>query len=52
MATPVRPFHSREEKAWEDFIIIFQYLKVSYKEDGGSFFTRSHMERARGNRYN
>ncbi|KAK4814529.1 hypothetical protein QYF61_021630 [Mycteria americana] len=40
-----------EEKAQENLITVFQYLKGSYKEDGGSFFTRSHMEKTRGNRY-
>ncbi|KAK4827888.1 hypothetical protein QYF61_022311 [Mycteria americana] len=30
---------------------MFQYLKGGYKEDGDSLFTRSHMEKTRGNRY-
>lgn len=34
-----------EEKAWGDLLTVFQYLKGSYKEDGGSCFTRSHMEK-------
>ncbi|KAK4815650.1 hypothetical protein QYF61_005212, partial [Mycteria americana] len=34
-----------QEKAPGDLITVFQYLKGSYKEDGGSLFTRSHMER-------
>jgi len=33
------------------FITIFQYLKSGYKEDGDTYFTRSHMEKTRGNRY-
>ena len=32
-------------------ITVFQYLKGGYKEDGGSLFTRSHMEKTRGNGY-
>ncbi|KAK4832290.1 hypothetical protein QYF61_021689 [Mycteria americana] len=34
-----------------DLIIMFQYLKAGYKEDGDSLFTRSHMEKTRGNGY-
>ncbi|KAK4829880.1 hypothetical protein QYF61_007272 [Mycteria americana] len=34
-----------------DLITVFQYLKGSYKEDRGFLFTRSHMEKTRGNRY-
>lgn len=30
---------------------MFQYLKGGYKEDGDFLFTRSHMEKTRGNRY-
>ena len=30
---------------------IFQYLKGGYKDDGGSLFTKSHMEKTRHNRY-
>jgi len=32
-------------------IILFQYLKGGYKEDGDSFSTRSRMEKMRGNGY-
>ena len=32
-----------------DLIAMYQYLRGSYKEDGGSLFTRSPMERTRGN---
>ncbi|KAM9591203.1 uncharacterized protein ACIBXB_006092 [Morphnus guianensis] len=32
-------------------ITMFQYLKGGYKEDGGSLFTRNHMEKMRGNGY-
>ena len=32
-----------------DLITMYQYLKGSYKEDGDSLFTRSHMVRTRGN---
>ena len=34
-----------------DLITMYQYLKGSYKEDGDSLFTRSHMVRTRGNGY-
>ena len=34
-----------------DSITVFQYLKGSYKEDRGLLFTRSHMEKTRGNWY-
>jgi len=34
-----------------DLIIMFQYLKRGYKEDGDSLFTRSHMEEMRCNGY-
>ena len=31
-----------------DLITMYQFLRGSYKEDGDSLFTRSHMERTRG----
>ena len=34
-----------------DLITVFQYLTGAYKEDGDSLFTRSHMEKTRGNGY-
>jgi len=34
-----------------DLITMFQYLNGGYKEDGDSFFTRSLMEKMRGNGY-
>ncbi|PKU47445.1 hypothetical protein llap_2268 [Limosa lapponica baueri] len=34
-----------------DLITMFQYLKGGYREDGGSLFTRSHMEKRRANGY-
>ncbi|KAK4829408.1 hypothetical protein QYF61_003889 [Mycteria americana] len=34
-----------------DLITMFQYLKGGCKEDGDSLFTRSHMEKTRGNGY-
>jgi len=34
-----------------DLFAMFQYLKGGYKEDGDSLFTRSHMEKTRGNEY-
>ncbi|GAB0181347.1 hypothetical protein GRJ2_000600000 [Grus japonensis] len=41
---------SREKRRLRgDLITVFQSLKGSYKEDGGSLFTRSHLEKAWGN---
>ncbi|KAK4830472.1 hypothetical protein QYF61_011196 [Mycteria americana] len=34
-----------------DLITMFQYLKGGYKANGDSLFTRSHMEKMRGNGY-
>ena len=34
-----------------DLITTYQYLRGSYKEDGDSLFTRSPMEKTRGNGY-
>lgn len=34
-------------KAQGDFITVLQYLKGSYKDNKGSVFTRSHMEKAK-----
>ena len=34
-----------------DLITVLQYLKGSYKEDGGPPFSRSHMGQTRDNRY-
>ena len=34
-----------------DLLTMFQYLKSGYKEDGDCLFTRSHMEKMRGNGY-
>ncbi|KAK4829749.1 hypothetical protein QYF61_006458 [Mycteria americana] len=34
-----------------DLIPVFQYLKGSYKEDGGSLFTRNHIEKTKNNGY-
>ncbi|KAK4829417.1 LOW QUALITY PROTEIN: hypothetical protein QYF61_003981 [Mycteria americana] len=34
-----------------DLITMFQYLKGGYKEDGDSLFTRSHIEKTKGNGY-
>ncbi|GAB0176360.1 hypothetical protein GRJ2_000101200 [Grus japonensis] len=39
------------EKAQGDLITLFQHLKGSCKEDGGSLFKRSHMEKTRSNEY-
>lgn len=30
---------------------VFQYLKGGYREDGSSLFTRTHIEKTRGNGY-
>lgn len=40
-----------EERARGDLVTVFQYSKGGYKEDGGSVFTRSHMEKTGGNGY-
>lgn len=40
-----------EEKAWEALITVFQYLKSRYKDDGGSLFTISYMEKTKGKGY-
>jgi len=34
-----------------DLITVFQHLKGGYKENGGSLFTRSLMDKTRGNVY-
>lgn len=41
----------RENIAQGHLITILQPLKGSYKEGGDSFFTRSDVEKTRGNRY-
>ncbi|GAB0182117.1 hypothetical protein GRJ2_000677000 [Grus japonensis] len=40
-----------ENLSYEERFTVFQYLKGNYKEDGGSLFMRSYMEKTRGNRY-
>lgn len=40
-----------EEKAQEDLIIVFQYLKGGFKEEEGSLITRTYTEKTRGNGY-
>lgn len=42
---------SPQRRLGGDLITVFQYLKGSYKEDRGSPFPSSHMERTRHNRY-
>jgi len=44
-------FSFEKRKLRGDIITMFHYLKSGYKEDGGSLFTRSHMEKMRGNGY-
>ena len=44
-------FSLEKRRLRRDLVTVFRYLKDSYKEDGGSLFTRSHMEKTRGNRY-
>ncbi|GAB0178949.1 opsin-3-like [Grus japonensis] len=41
-------FSLEKKRLRSDLITMFQYLKGGYKEDGDSFFTRSHMEKMRG----
>ncbi|GAB0195104.1 hypothetical protein GRJ2_001975700 [Grus japonensis] len=43
-------FSPETRRLWGDLIAMFQYIKGGYKEDGDSLFTRSHMEKTRGNR--
>lgn len=38
------------KKAYADLILVYQYLKGSYREEGGSLFTRSHTEKTKDNR--
>lgn len=46
----VRSFLSGEEIAYKEVITVFQYLKHSYRENRGSFFTKSDMEKTGSNR--
>jgi len=41
-------FSLEKRRLREDLVTVFQYLKGGYKEDGDSLFTRSHMEKTRG----
>lgn len=41
----------RKRRLRRNPIKVLQYLKGRYKEDGVSFFTRTHMEKTRGKRY-
>lgn len=45
-------FSLEKRRLREDFSTIFQYLKGGYKEDGDSLFTRSYIEKMRGNDIN
>ncbi|GAB0182778.1 mitochondrial enolase superfamily member 1 [Grus japonensis] len=42
-------FSLEKRRVGGDLITMFQYLKGDYKEDGDSLFTRSHMEKMKGN---
>ena len=44
-------FSLKKRRLRGDLITMFQFLKGGYKEDGDSLFTRSHMEKMRGNWY-
>ncbi|PKU44479.1 hypothetical protein llap_5224 [Limosa lapponica baueri] len=44
-------FYLEKRRLNRDLITAFQYLKGSCKEEGGTLFTRSHMERTKGNEY-
>ena len=45
------PYEERLREFKGDLITMFQYLKGGFKEDGDFLFTRSHMEKTRGNGY-
>ncbi|PKU40682.1 hypothetical protein llap_9015 [Limosa lapponica baueri] len=47
----LRFFSLKKRRLRGDLITMFQYLKGGYKEDGDSFFTRSHMEKKRDDGY-
>lgn len=40
-----------EEAQWGGLIMVIQYFKGAYKDDGSFLFTRSPMEETWGNRY-
>ena len=40
-------FCLQKKRLRRELLTVFQYLKGNYKEDGGSLFTRSHMEKTR-----
>ncbi|GAB0181685.1 mitochondrial enolase superfamily member 1 [Grus japonensis] len=42
-------FSLEKRRLRHDLITMFQYLKGGYKEDGDCLFTRSHVEKMRGN---
>lgn len=44
-------FSLEKRRLRRDLIVVFQHLMGSYKEDEGSLFTRSHMEKTRCNGY-
>ncbi|KAK4830388.1 hypothetical protein QYF61_010899 [Mycteria americana] len=44
-------FNLEKRRLRGDLVTMFQYLKGGYKEYGDSLFTRSHMEKTRGNGY-
>lgn len=47
----VRSFLPGEKRAQRDLITALQYLKGVYKDTRGSLFTKSHMEKTKGNQY-
>ena len=44
-------FFSLEKRRLRGDLVTCQYLKGGYREDGDSLFTRSHMEKMKGNGY-
>lgn len=44
-------FRLKERIISVNLFTVLQYVKGGYKENGNSFFTRSHMEKRRDNRY-
>lgn len=44
-------FFLEKRRPRADLITVFQCFKSGYKQDGGSLFKKTHMEKGRGNGY-